>query len=61
MKTLILLGLTMTLTGCNMTPADIYSEPLEFDWMPNDLMWEQNIRNCRSQPQCSASDLFARN
>ena len=36
------------------------SDPVEFDWMPSDLMWQNNIRNCRSQPQCNAADLFQR-
>ena len=30
----------------------------QFDWMPPPLMWERNVRNCRSQPQCNAADLF---
>ena len=58
MKKLILLGIL--LGGCNVTPADNHSDPIEFDWMPSDLMWENNIRNCRSQPQCNAADLFDR-
>lgn len=59
MKKLILLGLL--LTGCKFTPVDVYSEPMEFDWMPSELMWQNNVRNCRSQPQCNAADLFRRN
>lgn len=58
MKKLIMLGLL--LTGCNFTQVDRYSDPIEFDWMPSDLMWQNNIRNCRSQPQCNAADLFQR-
>ena len=58
MKKLIILGLL--LTGCNLTPVDRYSDPIEFDWMPSDLQWQNNIRNCRSQPQCNAADLFNR-
>jgi len=55
-----LLAISLLLTGCNFTPADIYNEPMDFDWMPSELMWENNIRNCRSQPQCNAADLFQR-
>ena len=58
MKKLIMLGLL--LTGCNFTQVDGYSDPIEFNWMPSDLMWQHNIRNCRSQPQCNAADLFQR-
>ena len=58
MKKLIMLGLL--LTGCNFTPVDIHSDPSEFDWMPSDLLWQHNIRDCRSQPQCNAADLFQR-
>lgn len=58
MKKLIMLGLL--LTGCNFTQVDRYSDPIEFDWMPSDLMWQNNVRNCRSQPQCNAADLFQR-
>lgn len=52
--------LGLLLTGCNFTAVDRYSDPVEFDWMPSDLMWQNNIRNCRSQPQCNAADLFQR-
>lgn len=52
--------LGLLLTGCNFTQVDRYSDPIEFDWMPSDLMWQNNIRNCRSQPQCNAADLFQR-
>ena len=55
-----LLAISLLLTGCNFTPVDIYSDPMEFDWMPSPLQWENNIRNCRSQPQCNAADLFNR-
>jgi len=55
-----LLAISLLLTGCNFTPVDIYSDPAEFDWMPSPLQWERNIRNCRSQPQCNAADLFNR-
>lgn len=60
MKSIILLGLTMILTGCNITPTDNYTKPLEFDWAPDEVTWQMNIRNCRSQPQCNAADLFNR-
>lgn len=56
MKKLILLGLI--LTGCN--SSEFMSNAPEFDWMPNDLLWERNVRDCRAQPQCNAADLFDR-
>ena len=58
MKKLLLV--TILLSGCNMTPVDIYSEPMEFDWMPNELQWQHNIINCRAQLHCGAADLFRR-
>lgn len=54
-----LLAISLLLTGCN-TPVDYYNDPAEFDWMPSPLQWERNIRDCRSQPQCNAADLFDR-
>ena len=59
-KVITLFFSILLLTGCNFTPVDIYSDPMEFDWMPSELMWQNNIRNCRSQPQCNAADLFQR-
>lgn len=56
MKKLILLGIL--LAGCN--SSEFMSDAPEFDWMPNDLLWERNIRDCRAQPQCNAADLFNR-
>ena len=56
MKKLILLGIL--LVGCSSNEV-IRGVP-EFDWMPSDLMWQNNVRNCRSQPQCNAADLFDR-
>lgn len=61
MKNLLLLTISIFMVGCNFTPVDPYSDPIEFDWMPSELMWQNNIRNCRSQPQCNAADLFQRN
>jgi len=55
-----LLIASLFLSGCNFTPVDIHSDPIEFNWMPSDLMWQNNIRECRSQPQCNAADLFDR-
>lgn len=56
MKRLILLGLI--LTGCNSTT---YTTPSpEFNWMPDEVTWQNNIRTCRSQPACNAADLFNR-
>lgn len=56
MKKLIMLGLL--LTGCN--SSEVMQNLPEFDWMPNDLLWQHNVRDCRSQPQCNAADLFER-
>ena len=58
MKKLLLV--TILLSGCNMTPVDIYSEPMEFDWMPNDVLFQHNIRECRAQLHCHAADYFKR-
>lgn len=56
MKKLLLLGII--LTGCNSTT---YTTPgPEFDWMPEPVIWQQNIRDCRSQDYCNAADLFKR-
>jgi len=33
---------------------------LEFNWMPNNLLWQHNVRDCRSQPQCNTAELFRR-
>ena len=46
------------LVGCS--SSEVMENIPEFDWMPNDLLWQHNIRNCRSQPQCDAADLFQR-
>lgn len=60
-KELILATISFILIGCSNTPVDFYEEdgPV-FDWMPHPLLWERNIRDCRSQPQCNAADLFMR-
>ena len=60
MKGLILTLLLIQLTACNFTKADIYSDTMEFDWMPHPVVWEHNIRTCRAQAQCNAADLFQR-
>ena len=56
MKNLILL-VSSIITGC--TSSD-YNGPHEFDWMPMQMVWEQNIRNCRSADVCRADTLFRR-
>jgi len=56
MKRLLLLSII--LTGCN--SSEFMRDAPEFDWMPSDLLWQHNIRECRSQPQCNAADLFDR-
>lgn len=56
-----LLVISFLLTGCNNgIPVDYYEDSVEFNWMPEPLLWERNIRDCRSQPQCNAADLFQR-
>ena len=34
--------------------------PHEFDWMPHPVIWENNIRTCRSADVCRAETLFRR-
>ena len=57
MKYLIYGLLAITLAGCN-TAGVQHTEGAEFDWMPHPVVWEQNIRTCRSQTVCNAADLF---
>lgn len=57
MKYLIHIVLAITLAGCN-SQGVRYTEGAEFDWMPHPVVWEQNIRTCRSQTTCNAADLF---
>jgi len=57
MKYLIYCTLLITLAGCN-SQGVRYTEGAEFDWMPHPVVWEQNIRTCRSQTTCNAADLF---
>ena len=62
MRKILLLVTSIILVSCN-TVNKGYSvkEPIEFDWMPDSIMWQNNIRMCRAQPQCNAADLFRRN
>jgi hypothetical protein len=60
MKGLISIMVLTQLTACNFTPVDVHSDSTQFDWMPSQLVWEHNIRTCRSQPVCNAADLFQR-
>ena len=53
-KLLLFLPLMVSCT----TSSESIRELPEFDWMPSSLQWENNIRNCRSQPQCNPADLF---
>ena len=46
------------LVGCS--SSEVIKNVPEFDWMPNDLLWQHNIRDCRSQPTCDAAELFQR-
>ena len=57
MKYLIHIVLAISLAGCN-TAGVQYSERTQFDWMPHPVVWDQNIRTCRSQTVCNAADLF---
>jgi outer membrane biogenesis lipoprotein LolB len=57
MKNLILLVSSIIITGCT---SSGYNGPHEFDWMPEQMVWEQNIRNCRSADVCRAETLFRR-
>ena len=57
MKNLILLVSSIIITGCT---SSGYNGPHEFDWMPEQMVWEQNIRNCRSVDVCRAETLFRR-
>jgi hypothetical protein len=59
MKILGYILLVCALTMCT-TPVASIKEKIEFDWMPEPITWQNNIRNCRSQPQCNAADLFNR-
>ena len=53
------LTLLTTLAGCTGAQGT-YKSQSQFDWMPHPVVWEHNIRTCRSQPQCNAADLFQR-
>jgi len=58
MKNLILLvSSIIIITGCSSAG---YNGLHEFDWMPDEITWQNNIRTCRSQPACNAADLFNR-
>ena len=57
MKKLILLVSSIIITGCS--SAGYYGSH-EFNWMPDEVTWQNNVRNCRSQPVCNAADLFNR-
>lgn len=56
MKRLIMLGIL--LTGCS--SSELVNNVPEFDWMPSDLLWQHNVRDCRSDSHCEAADLFQR-
>jgi hypothetical protein len=59
--TIITILVVLGLQGCAMQKDGHHNiNRAEFDWMPNELMWQNNIRNCRSQPHCRAEDLFRR-
>ena len=51
--------ISLFLVGCKSNVPFDYGAP-QFDWMPSDLAWERNVRDCRSQPQCNPADLFRR-
>lgn len=55
------LVLILLLTGCNSTSTFRFAtSDSQFDYMPDPLTWDRNIRDCRSEPQCNAADLFNR-
>lgn len=58
MKKLLLL-ISVLLAGCN-TPANVYRDLPEFNWMPDPLTWDRNIRDCRTAEYCNAANLFNR-
>lgn len=58
-KILIIPILSLVLFACSSSTTERKEMP-DFDWMPEPLQWEHNIRNCRSQPQCNPADLFNR-
>lgn len=60
MKHLLWMAMLVSMSSCTVTPIDIYSDSVDFDWMPDPLTWQRNIVDCRSQPQCNAADLFNR-
>jgi hypothetical protein len=58
MKNVLYLTIPFILLSCNTNET---IRDIEFDWMPEDVQWQHNIRECRSQPQCNPADLFNRN
>ena len=59
-KGVVLAMISLFMAGCAVDPYEDGLDGPYFDWMPNDLLWQHNIRECRSQPQCNAADLFQR-
>jgi hypothetical protein len=57
MKKFLLLLSSMFVMQCS---ANDYIRDIEFDWMPEAAIWEQNIRDCRSAEYCRAETLFER-
>ena len=59
MKPIVILACIM-LAGCTTidTTSSNYTPSAEFNWMPNPLQWQHNVRDCRSQPPCNPADLF---
>lgn len=55
MKKLILFS--VLLSSCSTATYDF---PIEFPNRVNQILFENNLRDCRSQPQCSVDDLFDR-
>lgn len=60
MKSALLVVTMVSLVSCS-SGVRLYADQPEFDWMPDDLLWQHNILNCRSQPQCDPASLFRRN
>lgn len=55
MKNLIII--CILLTNCSTAQ---YNFPIEFDNRVNQGLFQMNVRDCRSQPHCSADELFDR-
>ena len=55
MKKILLLSIL--LTSCS---SASYNFPIEFPNRMPEVLFENNVRDCRSKPQCSVDELFDR-